>query len=83
MELLNNLLAGAIFLLGVIIVGGNYYRQFKNFKNRNQVDASWSSPTPFIGPIFIIMGYSMLPFVFPSWIFWIIVFDPDTLKTTA
>ena len=81
MELLENLLAGALVLAGLLIVAGNYFRQIKNFMNRKKKDVGWNSPLPFMGPLFVIMGCSMLPFEFKTWILWIIVLDPDTLLT--
>lgn len=81
MELIENILSGALVFLGLLIVIGNVYRQVLNFKNRKNKDAKWSSPLPFVGPLFVIMGYSMLPIDFNTWILWVIVLDPDTLLT--
>ena len=81
MELIENILGGALVFMGLVIVGGNYYRQVLNFKNRKNKDRGWSSPMPFVGPLFVIMGYSMLPIDFEAWVIWIVVLDPDTILT--
>ena len=81
MELLENILGAVLILLGILIISGNYHRQIMNFINRHKKDRGWSSPAPFVGPLFIIMGYSMLPFDFWAGLLWIIVLDPDTVLT--
>jgi hypothetical protein len=81
MDMLENILGVVLVLIGIVIVGGNYYRQIMNFINRHTKDRGWSSPIPFVGPLFIIMGYSMMPFDFWIGLFWVIVLDPDTMLT--
>ena len=81
MELIRYGLGGVFLLAGVLIVFAGYVRQIANYKNRNQQDRRWSSPAPFIGPIFIVFGYFVLPGEFSSWIFLVIVLDPDTVVT--
>jgi len=73
-------LTGAFFLLfGCFIIFSNYIRQIKNYKDQNKEHASYSSPAPFAGPIFVIVGYSVLPLEFSNLIFFVIALDPDTL----
>jgi hypothetical protein len=81
MELLSNFLGGAFLLFGALMVFASYVRQVTNFKNRDKENSSWSSPVPFIGPVFIIVGYAALPIEFSKWIFLMIVLDPDTVIT--
>lgn len=81
MELLSNFLGGAFLLFGALMVFASYVRQVTNFKNRDKENSSWSSPAPFIGPVFIIVGYAALPIEFSKWIFLMIVLDPDTVIT--
>jgi len=70
---------GSVFLLfGLFIVVSNYVRQVSNYRNSKKENGKWSSPAPFVGPIFIIVGYAALPFEFSGWIFLAIVLDPDT-----
>lgn len=68
-------------MAGLLIVFASYVRQITNFRNRNNPDAGWSSPAPFVGPIFVVAGYSLLPFAFSWWIFIVFVLDPDTIIT--
>ena len=81
MESLSHLFGGALLLFGSFIIVANYVRQITNFRNRNKKNGQWSSPAPFVGPLFIIVGYSMLPFEFSNWMFLVIVLDPDTVIT--
>ncbi len=72
--------AGVLLLFGLFIVVTNYVRQVANFRDRKK-EGQWSSPAPIIGPLFIIVGYSALPFEFSNWIFLAVVLDPDTVIT--
>jgi hypothetical protein len=77
-EMLRLVFASALLLFGLFIVITNYVRQIANFRNRK---GHWSSPAPIVGPLFIIVGYSALPFEFSNWIFLAVVLDPDTVIT--
>ncbi len=81
MELLKHFFGGALLLFGLFIVLASYVRQITNFRNRKKENGKWSSPAPFVGPVFVVVGYAALPFEFTPWIFLIIVLDPDTLIT--
>lgn len=81
MEILKHLFGAALLLAGTLIVFASYVRQWRNFRNRKDKNFQWSSPAPFVGPLFIIVGYSTLPLEFSDWIFWVFVLDPDTLIT--
>jgi len=81
MEWFIYIISASILLFGLFILFSNYLRQITNFKNRNKENAKWSSPAPFVGPVFVILGYSWLPFEFSNFIFFVIIFDPDTLLT--
>jgi hypothetical protein len=79
-EMLRLVLASALLLFGLFIVITNYVRQIANFRNGKK-EGHWSSPAPIVGPLFIIVGYSALPFEFSNWIFLAVVLDPDTVIT--
>ncbi len=81
MESLSHIFGGALLLFGSFIFVANYVRQIANFRNRNKKNGHWSSPAPFVGPLFVIVGYSTLPFEFSIWLFLVIVLDPDTVIT--
>ena len=81
MEFLKYLIGGSLLLFGLFIIFASYVRQVANYRNRNKVDAPYSSPAPIVGPLFIIVGYMALPFEFSNWIFLVIFLDPDTLIT--
>jgi hypothetical protein len=74
-----NILGSVFCLFGLFIVFSNYVRQVSNYRNSKKENGKWSSPAPFFGPLFIIVGYSLLPFEFTWWILLAIVLDPDTL----
>ena len=79
METLKHLMGSAFVLFGLFIVVSNYIRQVSNYRNSKKENGKWSSPAPFVGPLFIIVGYAALPFEFSAWIFLAILLDPDTL----
>jgi len=79
MNLLISFLGFSSLLLGLFIIFSNYARQLTNFRNRNKENAKHSSIAPLFGPLFIIVGYSMLPFEFSNFVFFVIVVDPDTV----
>ncbi len=81
MELLRYFFGGALLLFGIFIVISNYVRQFTNYRNSKKKNGKWSSSAPFVGPIFVVVGYAALLFEFTPWIFLIFVLDPDTLIT--
>ena len=81
MELLKYLFGGALLTFGLLIVFASYVRQITNFRNRKKENGKWSSPAPFIGPVFVVVGYAALPFEFTPWIFLIFMLDPDTVIT--
>jgi len=80
-ELLRYGLGIASLLCGALIILASYVRQISNFKNRHNEKGQWSSPAPFFGPLLVIVGYSVLPIEFSSWIFLVVVLDPDTVLT--
>ena len=80
MEALRFVLGGALLLFGVFIVATNYVRQLANFRAGKR-GGNGSSPAPFIGPLFIVVGYAALPVGFSGWIFLAFLVDPDTLIT--
>jgi len=80
-ELLRYLLGGVSLLCGTLVVIASYVREISNFKNRNRENGKWSSPTPVLGPVLIVVGYATLPIEFSSWIFLVVVLDPDTVLT--
>lgn len=70
-------------MVGALIVLASYMRQISNFKNRHKENATWSSPVPFFGPLFVIVGYFVLPIEFTAWIFLVVALDPDTVVTVV
>ena len=80
METVRYLFGGCLVSFGVFVVITNYVRQVSNVRSRKN-DGHWSSPAPFIGPLFILVGYAALPIEFSNWIFLVIVLDPDTVIT--
>ena len=80
MEMLRYFLAGALILFGLFVVIINYVRLIANHRNRKG-DGRWSSPAPFVGPLFIIIGYLASPLEFSNWILLAIIVDPDTVTT--
>ena len=60
----------------------SYVRQVTNFRNRKKANGQWSSPAPFVGPIFVVVGYSALPFEYTPWLFLIFLLDPDTFNSS-
>jgi len=80
MDVLRYLLGGALLLFGIFVVITNYVRQISNIRNRKK-DGHWSSPAPFVGPLFVIVGYAALPIEFSNWILLVVVLDPDTVIT--
>jgi len=81
LELLRYVFGVALLLFGSFIILTNYARQISNYRNSKKENGRWSSPAPLIGPLFVIVGYSILPLEFSSWIFLVIVLDPDTVIT--
>lgn len=81
MEILKTLSGAAFLLFGTFIVFMSYVRQISNFRNRHNDNARWSSPAPFIGPLFVIVGYFLLATEFSYWILLTLVLDPDTVIT--
>ncbi len=82
MQLLTYLAGALLGLFGLFIIFASYSRQIINFRNRNNPDAGYSSPAPFVGPIFFIVGWSMLPFSGSMWILLVFLLDPDTVLIT-
>ena len=80
MEVLRYLFGGALLLFGIFVVVSNYVRQISNIRTRRK-GGKWSSPAPIVGPLFIIVGYAVLPVGFSNWIFLAVVLDPDTVIT--
>lgn len=81
MELFSYVPGTFFLLIGSLAVFASYVRQISNYRNRNKEGRRWSSPAPFIGPVFIIFGYFALPIEFSKWILLVVVFDPDTVVT--
>ena len=79
MGFLIDILGGLLLLAGLYVIGCSYVRQAKNFRNRNRADFSSSSPTPFVGPILVVIGLSLLQGSFSAWCLLAFVLDPDTV----
>ena len=80
MGVLAYILGGSLLFLGGLIIVANCIRQITNFRNRNREDAP-RSPAPFVGPVFVIAGYALLPVPFSAWVFLALLADPDTVIT--
>jgi hypothetical protein len=76
-DLLKQIFGGLLILAGALIIVANYARQVSNFRNRK--GGRWSSPAPFVGPLFLIVGYNALPLPMSDWIFIVALVDPDTV----
>ena len=73
------ILGSLVLLFGLFIVVMSYARQIQNSRNRET--ASYSSPVPFVGPVFVVVGYAASPLPFSPWIFLVFLLDLDTLRT--
>ena len=79
MGFLKSMLGVGLLLFGSYVILCSYARQIQNFKNRGRANAPWSSPTPFVGPIFVLVGLAALSVDIPAWGFLLFVLDPDTV----
>ena len=79
MEYFRYIIGYVLIALGCFVILTNYARHFENYLNKKKKIHKWSSPAPFFGPIFIILGYLILPIVFNFKIFWIFLLDIDTV----
>ncbi len=79
MDILFQIVGGALLAFGLFVISMNYLRQYANFKNRNNEEARHSSAAPFVGPVFVMGGYVLLPFEYSNWIYLVLLLDPDTL----
>ncbi len=83
MDFLQTILGFGLLLFGSFIIFCSYSRQVLNYKNRHNPKASYSSPAPFIGPIFVIVGLTMLSVELSPWILLVFLLDPDTVMIVA
>jgi hypothetical protein len=81
MDFLMKIIGLALTLLGIFIIFAAYIRQISNYRFRKTGQGKHSSPAPFIGPIFTIVGLSLLQFDLPGWIWILFLIDPDTILT--
>ena len=79
MDFLTAILGGGLLLFGLFVIFCSYSRQIQNFRNRGRANAPWSSPAPFIGPIFVLVGLTMMSVSLPAWSLLLFVLDPDTV----
>lgn len=83
MDFLMEIVYAAMVLFGLFIIGCSYSRQIYNYRNRGRPDAPWSSPAPFIGPIFVLVGLSALSVDLSAWSLLLFALDPDTVIVVA
>jgi len=69
----------ALALFGFFIISTAYVRQFNNYKFRKTGQGRHSSPAPFVGPIFTIVGLALMQIDLPGWIWLLFLMDPDSL----
>ena len=81
MDFFKMAMGGGLLLFGAFIIFCGYSRQIHNFKNRRRKNASWSSPVPFVGPIFVLVGLNALSVELSAWALLIFALDPDTALT--
>lgn len=75
-------IAGILMLLfGLYIVIMNWAAQFQNYRNKKKGIEKFISPVPFVGPIFICMGYEFAGFSFTWFVFLSFLLDPGTVIT--
>ncbi len=79
MEILRYILGSLFVLFGLYGITLSYIRQITNYRHIRQGIDSWSSPTPFLGPLAILIGSLVLPLQFGWWILFVFLVDPDTI----
>jgi hypothetical protein len=79
MDFLKAIFGGGLLLFGLFVIFCSYSRQIQNFRNRGRANTPWSSPAPFIGPIFVLVGLTMMSVDLPAWSLLLFVADPDTV----
>ncbi len=79
MDFLQTILGLGLLLFGLFIIVCSYIRQVQNHKNRNNPEASYSSPAPFIGPILVIVGLTLVSVELSPWMLLLFLLDPDTV----
>lgn len=79
MDFLLTILGLGLLAFGSFIIVCSYIRQVQNHKNRDNPKASYSSPAPFIGPIFVIIGLALLSVELSLWMLLLFLLDPDTV----
>ena len=83
MDFLLTILGLGLLAFGSFIIVCSYIRQVQNHKNRDNPKASYSSPAPFVGPIFVILGLTLLSVEFSPWILLVFLLDPDTVMVVT
>jgi hypothetical protein len=79
MEYVKYISGGTVLFFGVSILLLNCGRQISNYRHRSDEEVGWSSPVPVIGPLLCVFGYKLLPIEFNYNVFWVFVFDADTV----
>lgn len=79
MDFLTKILGLALTAFGGFIIVSAYIRQFHNYKVRKTGVGKHSSPAPFIGPIFVIVGLTLLSVKLSVWVWLLFLIDPDTV----
>jgi hypothetical protein len=81
MDFLMKVFGLVLTLFGIFIIVAAYIRQINNYKFGKTGQGKHSSPAPFIGPIFMIVGISLMQFELSGWIWMLFLLDPDTIVT--
>jgi hypothetical protein len=79
MDFIKWILSLAFISFGVFIIVAAYIRQIGNYKNRRTRGGKCSSPAPFIGPIFVMVGLTWLSVDLSAWLLLLFLLDPDTV----
>ncbi|MEE8405310.1 MAG: hypothetical protein V3S17_07955 [candidate division Zixibacteria bacterium] len=83
MDFLLTILGLGLLAFGSFIIVCSYLRQVQNHKNRDNPKASYSSPAPFVGPILVILGLTLVSVELSPWMLLLFVLDPDTVMVVT
>ena len=79
MSFLTTILGLVLTAFGGFIIVSSYVRQIHNYKVRKTGVGKHSSPAPFVGPIFVIVGLTLMSVKLSGWVWLLFLIDPDTV----
>ena len=83
MDFLLTIIGLGLLAFGSFVIVCSYIGQVQNYKNRDNLNASYSSPAPFIGPILAVLGLTLMSVELSPWMLLLFVFDPDTVMVVT